>query len=91
MLGLDDRIGSLTPGKQADIVLLDARKLNMFPVIDPVAAIVLQAGIVNVDTVLIAGETRRRGGLLVDEPRPDEMAALENSGRRILRDYGGAG
>jgi 5-methylthioadenosine/S-adenosylhomocysteine deaminase len=84
MLGLDRRIGSLTPGKQADIVLLDARKLNMFPVIDPVASIVLHAGIVNVDTVLIAGETRKRGGLLVDQPRLDQMEALEHSGRRIL-------
>jgi cytosine/adenosine deaminase-related metal-dependent hydrolase len=87
MLGLDDRIGSLTPGKQADIVLLDARKLNMFPVVDPVASIVLHAGIVNVDTVLIAGKTHKRHGVLVDEPRPDEMEALEHSGRRILRDH----
>lgn len=87
MLGLDDRIGSLTPGKQADILLLDARKLNMFPVVDPVASIVLHAGVVNVDTVLIAGAVRKRHGLLVDEPRPDEMAALEDSGRRILREH----
>jgi cytosine/adenosine deaminase-related metal-dependent hydrolase len=87
MLGLDDRIGSLTPGKQADIVLLDARKLNMFPVIDPVAAIVLQAGIVNVDTVLIAGNMRMRGGHLVEKPRAEEMEALQRSGRRIFRDH----
>src|SRR4029453_7460556 len=39
--GLEDRTGSLTPGKQADIVIIDAMSLNMAPIIDPVAAVVL--------------------------------------------------
>ena len=49
--GVEDRTGSLTPGKQADIVILDAKAINMAPVIDPVAAVVLCADVSNVDTV----------------------------------------
>lgn len=68
--GLDDRAGSLTPGKRADVVLLDARQINMAPVIDPVAAVVLCADVSNVDTVLIDGVVRKRGGkLLADVDR----------------------
>jgi cytosine/adenosine deaminase-related metal-dependent hydrolase len=68
--GLESRTGSLTPGKQADIVLLDARAINMVPVIDPVAAVTLCADVSNVDTVLVGGVVRKRHGkLLADTER----------------------
>ena len=63
--GVEDRTGSLTPGKQADVVLLDATALNMAPVIDPVAAVTLCADVSNVDTVLIAGQVKKRDGRLL--------------------------
>jgi cytosine/adenosine deaminase-related metal-dependent hydrolase len=63
--GVEDRTGSLTPGKQADVVLIDATQLNVAPVIDPVAAVTLCADVSNVDTVLIAGQVKKRGGKLV--------------------------
>jgi 5-methylthioadenosine/S-adenosylhomocysteine deaminase len=63
--GLEDRTGSLTPGKQADVVLLDATALNVAPVIDPVAAVTNCADVSNVDTVLIGGQVRKRDGKLV--------------------------
>lgn len=87
MLGMEDRIGSLSPGKQADIVLLNTSKLNMHPVVDSVASILFHAGVVNVDTVLIAGKPRKRDGHLLSEPKADEVDALAQSGRRILRDH----
>src|ERR1700730_8191586 len=62
MLGVDDRIGSLGPGKQADIVLLHHDELNLLPVVDPVHSIVLHAGIANVDTVMVAGRVMKRYG-----------------------------
>jgi 5-methylthioadenosine/S-adenosylhomocysteine deaminase len=62
--GLEDRTGSLTPGKRADLVLLDATALNVAPVIDPVAAVTLSADVSNVDTVLVDGVVRKRGGRL---------------------------
>ncbi|MBC2640890.1 amidohydrolase family protein [Rhodococcus wratislaviensis] len=54
-VGLDNRIGTLTPGKQADIVLIRATDVNLAPVLDPVAAVVLAAHEGNVDSVLVAG------------------------------------
>jgi 5-methylthioadenosine/S-adenosylhomocysteine deaminase len=65
--GLEDRTGSLTPGKQADVVLIDARALNVAPVIDPVAAVTLSADVSNVDTVIIAGVVRKRNGKLTGD------------------------
>jgi 5-methylthioadenosine/S-adenosylhomocysteine deaminase len=62
--GLESRTGSLTPGKKADVVLLDARRLNVAPVIDPVAAVTLSADVSNVDTVIVNGVVRKRGGAL---------------------------
>lgn len=63
--GLESRTGSLTPGKRADIVLIDTRPLNVAPVIDPVAAVTLSADVSNVDTVIIDGVVRKRHGELV--------------------------
>jgi cytosine/adenosine deaminase-related metal-dependent hydrolase len=63
-LGLQARIGSLTPGKQADIVLLDTNRPNLTPVNHLSAAVTL-ADNENVDTVLIAGRVVKRGGRLV--------------------------
>ena len=63
--GLERITGSLTPGKQADIVLLDAEALNMFPINNPVGAVVNDAHVGNVDTVLVAGRVVKRHGALV--------------------------
>jgi 5-methylthioadenosine/S-adenosylhomocysteine deaminase len=62
---LGDETGSLTPGKQADVVLLRPT-LGMTPVNDPMEAIALQATPANVDTVLVAGRVVKRRGTLVD-------------------------
>ena len=50
-LGMGREIGSLTPGKRADVILVRTNDMNLFPVNDPVQAIVLHAGGANVDTV----------------------------------------
>jgi len=78
--GLEDRTGSLTPGKQADIVIIDAKSLNMVPIIDPVAAVVLCADVSNVDTVLVAGQVKKRDGKLladVDKARTGVEASRD--------------
>jgi cytosine/adenosine deaminase-related metal-dependent hydrolase len=68
--GVEDRTGSLTPGKQADVVVIDTRSLNVAPVIDPVATVTLAADVSNVDTVIVAGVVRKRAGrLLADTDR----------------------
>ncbi len=85
-LGLADRIGTLTPGKKADIVLLDGSDLNLFPVHDPVLSIVEQANQGNVHTVLIDGVVRKKGGRLVfpEAVRRQRMAELATSVERIM-------
>src|SRR6185437_15840419 len=62
---LEDKVGSLTPGKRADVIMLDARAINMAPIIDPVAAVTLCADVSNVDTVLVDGKVHKRGGKMV--------------------------
>jgi cytosine/adenosine deaminase-related metal-dependent hydrolase len=62
---LDHRIGTLAPGKAADIVLLRADGLHMSPLNDPIAAVVTSANAGDVDTVLVAGRVRKRDGALV--------------------------
>ena len=54
-LKMDDRIGSLEVGKQADIVLIETDSVNMFPIYDPYSAIVYSANASNVDSVWING------------------------------------
>jgi cytosine/adenosine deaminase-related metal-dependent hydrolase len=65
LAGFDGRVGSLAPGKQADIVLIDATAINVAPLIDPVAAVVLSADVSNVETVIVGGVVRKRDGRLV--------------------------
>ena len=63
--GLGGRVGSLTVGKQADIVLLRADTVNVMPVNDLVGAVVGGMDVSNVDTVIVAGRVMKRGGRLV--------------------------
>lgn len=70
-LGLEDRIGSLTPGKAADIVLLRADDISMigWDRRNPAATIIQQAGVHSVETVLVDGRIVKRDGRLVADPR----------------------
>jgi cytosine/adenosine deaminase-related metal-dependent hydrolase len=63
--GLDDRTGSITPGKQADIVLIRGNDLNIAPLNQPVAAIVIMAHPGNVDSVLVDGRFVKRDGQMI--------------------------
>lgn len=65
LAGLGSRTGSLSPGKQADVVVIDATALNVAPVTDPVAAVVLSADPSNVETVIVGGVIRKLDGKLV--------------------------
>jgi cytosine/adenosine deaminase-related metal-dependent hydrolase len=86
--GLSHVAGSLAVGKAADIVLLAANDITMFPVRDPVGSIVMQGGVATVDTVLIAGKVVKRNGRLLYPHLAEKMEALRRSGDRILADFG---
>jgi cytosine/adenosine deaminase-related metal-dependent hydrolase len=88
MLKQSHRIGSLAPGKQADLVLIRADDLNMQPVHDPVSAVVLQASLVNLDSVMVAGRWKKRGGRLLDVDLAPKLAALRESGEKMTHAMG---
>jgi 5-methylthioadenosine/S-adenosylhomocysteine deaminase len=81
--GLDARTGSLTPGKDADVILLRADDLTVFPVTDPAATIVTAGHPGLVDTVLVAGRVVKRDGVLVDVGLPALRTRLTESRDRI--------
>lgn len=64
-LGILDRVGSLTPGKRADIILIRTTDLNMAPFTDPVHMVVQSTNPSNVDLVMIDGRILKSGGKLV--------------------------
>ena len=88
MLGLDARIGSLAPGKQADLVLIDARALHLQPVHDPVATVVMQAGRGDVEAVMIAGRFMKKNRTLLASGLDEKLARLKASGARIVDEVG---
>jgi len=64
---LDHKIGSITPGKQADLAMIDLTTMNTFlsmPGGDPVHAIVMYAEASDVDNVMVAGQFVKRDGKL---------------------------
>jgi cytosine/adenosine deaminase-related metal-dependent hydrolase len=81
--GLDGRIGSITPGKQADILLLRKSDINMRAARDPVGAIVLHAGVANVDTVIVNGNIVKQNGRLTYRDLTRRLGDLERSSARI--------
>ncbi len=86
MLRLDHRIGSLAPGKQADLIVLRLDDVNMSPMHDPVATAVMQADRANIESVLVAGRFRKRDGALRFDGIEAKLAALSASGRRIVKE-----
>lgn len=64
--GLAQKVGTLAPGKEADIVLLDTRDVNMMPLNYSYGNIVESAHPGNVDSVFVAGRAMKRKGRLVD-------------------------
>jgi len=75
--GLESKVGSLTPGKQADVILLRTDRMNVTPLNDPATAVVAGMDTGNVDTVLIGGRVMKRHGQLlhVDWPALRDKAA----------------
>jgi cytosine/adenosine deaminase-related metal-dependent hydrolase len=64
--GLDDKIGSLTPGKEADLIMIKTDSLSLTPMNNPWGAVVYAGHPGNVDTVLVKGRVVKRDGKLLD-------------------------
>jgi len=81
-LRLDTKTGSLTPGKEADIIILDASAINVAPLNQVPGAVVSLMDRTNVETVIVAGKIRKWKGELLDVDLPHLRKQLEAS-----RDY----
>ena len=81
-LRLDSKVGSLTPGKEADIIILDATAINVAPLNKVPGAVVSLMDRSNVETVIVAGKVRKWKGQLLNVDLPRLRRQLEDS-----RDY----
>ena len=63
-MGIDNKVGSLTPGKRADLIAISPNALNMAVVSDPAHLVLEATGPENVDTVVVDGRILKRGGKL---------------------------
>lgn len=86
MLGREGQIGSLTPGKLADLVIINASDLNLVPVHDPVATVVMQTSLANIEAVMIGGTWKKRNSRLLVEGLETKKDLLAQSGRRLVQD-----
>jgi cytosine/adenosine deaminase-related metal-dependent hydrolase len=81
---LEDKVGSLSPKKQADMVLLNVDAINTAPMVDPIGTIVVFADTSNVDSVFVAGRAVKRHGDLVDVDLKKTLEQLDESRNHIL-------
>ena len=74
--GLASKVGTLTPGKEADLIMLRTDRINVLPINDPIGVVVRGMDSSNVDSVFIAGKARKRNGQLlgVDLDRVRKLA-----------------
>lgn len=87
-LGLADTLGSLTEGKQADLVLIRTDDVSMTPVLDPVAAVVNHAGRSVVDHVFVAGTQVKKDGRLVAAGTDALVDEMNGAAQAILKRAG---
>ncbi|GAB2890767.1 amidohydrolase family protein [Paraburkholderia jirisanensis] len=66
VVGQQKTIGTLTPGKEADLIMVRTDSIGVFPVTHAIGAIVHAVERSDVDTVMVAGAIRKRGGRLID-------------------------
>lgn len=87
-LRLDARTGSLTPGKDADIILLDAEAPNVAPLNNVPGAVVTLMERSNVDTVMVAGRIRKWQGRLLGHDMDKLRRELEASRDHLFEKAG---
>ncbi|KPP93304.1 MAG: amidohydrolase family protein [Roseibaca calidilacus] len=82
--GLLGRTGTLSRGKQADIVLLDARRIDVGPMNDPIGLVATAMDTSHVDSVMVAGDFRKRDGALVGVDVARVLSEAEASRDAVL-------
>jgi 5-methylthioadenosine/S-adenosylhomocysteine deaminase len=85
LLDLDRRIGSLTPGKQADLIVLDPGTVNFAPRVDWISQIVFNGQPANVEWVFVDGRALKARGRLVGVQPATVTRAAQDPATRIRR------
>ena len=88
-LGHEKVTGSITVGKDADMLLLRADDLSYFPLIEPVSAIVCAADKASIDAVFVAGRPLKFNGEIVDQTLVQRSRRLAVASRDYLFEKGG--
>lgn len=83
-LRLDHEIGSLEPGKRADVIVLDLQTLFAAPVHHPISSLVYAAVGSEVDTVVIDGRLVMDGGRILTARETDALADAQRAANRLL-------
>jgi 5-methylthioadenosine/S-adenosylhomocysteine deaminase len=86
--GLESKVGTLTPGKEADIVMLTADRLNVWPLNNAPGAVVNVMNPSNVDTVFIAGKVKKWRGNLVDVDAARVLRVVQEARDAVVRRSG---
>jgi 5-methylthioadenosine/S-adenosylhomocysteine deaminase len=84
VLGLDDRIGTLEAGKDADLILVDTKKSHMTPLNNPFSALVFSAQASDVDTVFCQGRLLMQNRRLTTIEETEAMRKTELCWKDIL-------
>jgi 5-methylthioadenosine/S-adenosylhomocysteine deaminase len=84
-LGLEHEIGSLTPGKRADVIVVNPHPVLASPMTDPVATLIFYTDAADVETVLVAGVLRKHNGKLLNVDF-DELRRDMDESTRLIRE-----
>jgi 5-methylthioadenosine/S-adenosylhomocysteine deaminase len=82
--GLDDKIGSLAPGKEADLLMIRADDINLYPLNNAVGTVVQAAERSNIDTVIIGGRVRKYRGEVLGLDMKRVKAMVEESRNHLF-------
>jgi cytosine/adenosine deaminase-related metal-dependent hydrolase len=85
---LDAATGSLTVGKRADVIIVDAKRPHLQPLNEPLTTVVMNAGPSDVDTVIVDGETVKSGGQLVGPHVERARQLIAGSNERLMTPTG---
>jgi 5-methylthioadenosine/S-adenosylhomocysteine deaminase len=86
--GLTAKCGTLSPGKEADIVMIRADDINLYPSNNALGTVVAAADIKNVDTVMIGGVIRKSGGKMIGVNWPKLRAQIDESRNYLFQKAG---
>ncbi|WP_227377448.1 amidohydrolase family protein [Haladaptatus halobius] len=87
-LNMEDEIGTLAPGKRADIIMIDASDFMTAPSHSPIQTAVFQSDPSHIDTVLVGGEIVKTDGELLNPKVNEEFARFVQSGYRLVEEAG---